>query len=472
MIKPKNTPLFPGRAASEGAARQAFEAALSGERASTSPNPTLVETELPQLNARLRRLVQLEVPAVPPVLPASSPRKSSFRPLLIAGGAAAALMSSTAVCAGMVTSASVVAYQMTEKDPYPQVRVPHFSSSEPVAIASKEEEESEAATEAPEVPADLASKIRKRLEELDAKDGDTPLPQMLLPDGRVDKRDLYIGTSPVKIAPYSKVADIASAQEYFDFLTNTAASPTDFAELIHPNILPFNPARLDLASTPEETLERGNGDCDDYSEMVRRGLLTLGKREGKNYKPRVIAQHQKGVQVGHAIAIYQDGGQWYAVDQSEPVAFTNIDEASTLFVPTAQADRWADVITMDPGRSFQMPLNEDLIPDYEAEFVGILNEEAYVDGFNFTAFPEGWEKYRSSLLCFDPVGVMDCNEVVTLEYGNIAEVAYKQGDIVMERYSRGQLTERVYRSGPYILVKYERGKPVEGVTFSGKEVRL
>lgn len=406
---------------------------------------------------------------------------------ILAGGVAA---SSLAVCSGL----GYEAYTHVSKDapeglPYvpvvPRRVARRDSHSSPVqkSLPQKEGGTAQMASTTPVEPllpfsppeqlptltADLSAKIRARLEQIDAEDGmDEPERRKFL-DGSIDRRDQYIGKPALKIAPYAKVSDLATASEYLAFLTDTMVSPDDVAELTNPRFIAFNETMY--PSVPQDTICRATGDCDDYSVLVKAGLEHLGQRKGVDYHPRVIAGFLKGETTGHAVTVFEADGVQYSIDQNLPHPYNSIDQASVFF-PSANRGDWMEITTTAPERSYRRTLEgRTLEVNYNGEISGHFGKETYTHDFDLSTLPADWGRYAKGNLCFNAGNGDSCEERVFFRKGKLIQVQYEKGAIDFETYdSTGSLSGESYRSGPYKFIEYKNGKRVDGLTFSGQTV--
>ncbi len=210
------------------------------------------------------------------------------------------------------------------------------------------------------------------------------------------ERDLRIGSPAVKIAPYSEVEGVSTAEEYWTFLRETVVEPEETSEIIdHRIILPKE--NLTITSSPIDTYERGDGDCDDYSEICRQTLDHLGRSIGVDLDPRLISAIPEGEDVGHALCIYTVNGQQFAIDQSPPVAFDVLGEASSYF---AQDDLvYQEAAFDDAGNLVRWSIDPELNETNEMMTVFVLDPEADYDEDPSAVseiLPEGWEAYKKA----------------------------------------------------------------------------
>jgi hypothetical protein len=317
------------------------------------------------------------------------------------------------------------------------------------------------------ITADLTEKIRARLNELDARDGvDGPQRLYVREDGEPITLDLYIGRPSIKMAPYSKVADLASPGEYLSFLFDTIDTPEDAAELANHDFVSFDGSGSSLfAPNASEVIRRGKGDCDDWSVLTSTALERLGERKGKDYHPMILAEFPRGSD-GHAVTIFEDGSKLYSIDQNGPKEISAPYKASPLFPPLSQAN-WVHVV-VEGTRSYRMPINgSTLQPAYGFPFSAFVAGETFDRGsFDFSTFVDGWDSYSRGSICFSSDWMEeDCDALVAVRKGQLDQISYKTGPLAWEHFTNGVLDTQQYRSGEVRVVEYENGRKVNEIPF-------
>jgi hypothetical protein len=206
---------------------------------------------------------------------------------------------------------------------------------------------------------------------------------------------------------------------------------------------------------------------------MRKALVRLGKKNGVDYKPRVIAEVPKGDSVGHAVTIYEDGGVSYALDQNLAQPFSGIAEASVFF-PSVKRANWMEVVTQVPGRTYRIPIKGSTLDgDYDRGISAEFGEEHFGQGFDTSTLPTGWNNYSSAVICFGHFIADHCAETAVFKRGVLDQVAYQSGDLAFEDYdAAGKIEARVYRAGKFRVVEYKNEKPVEAIAFTGEKVSL
>lgn len=92
-------------------------------------------------------------------------------------------------------------------------------------------------------------------------------------------------------------------------IDNNIESLEDYLRWLQENIKYKKDKGGDYWSTPEETLQRSYGDCEDYAFLNAAVLKFLG------YRPRVLAMGVFGST--HAICVYEENGYYLWIDNTE-----------------------------------------------------------------------------------------------------------------------------------------------------------
>ena len=92
-------------------------------------------------------------------------------------------------------------------------------------------------------------------------------------------------------------------------IDNNIQSLEDYLRWLQKNIKYKKDKDRDSWSTPEETLQRSYGDCEDYAFLNAAVLSLLG------YKPRVLAMGMFGST--HAICVYEENGHYSWIDNTK-----------------------------------------------------------------------------------------------------------------------------------------------------------
>jgi predicted transglutaminase-like cysteine proteinase len=109
-----------------------------------------------------------------------------------------------------------------------------------------------------------------------------------------------VTTRPVSLG--RKIADFISNHEI--------ESLEDYAEWLRKNVKYKPDMFADSWSSPEDTLTRRRGDCEDFAFLSEEILSRLG------YDPQIIAFKRRGIDDWHAICVFKKGGCYLYFDNS------------------------------------------------------------------------------------------------------------------------------------------------------------
>ena len=276
------------------------------------------------------------------------------------------------------------------------------------------------------------------------------------------------GEAEVTAFPYKLVRSVCSPSEYYYYLKDTVTSIDDIITLIDKRFLSYV-AQDSYGRDPVTAIASGFADCDEFSEIFRDILTYLGEKEGKDYKARVVGQYVKGKKAGHAVAVFEDGGKRFAVDQAKPHEFTQNHEASHLFSAPARGR----IITWDESKTDKNrnSLRWTLDDKWEPRKGGTLSFVSY-DGeidfenpgsSNFVAsLPGNWKQYKTAAITMRKTG----NRVIykngelrafELKTGPIRQIEYQKEDTVLKIYRSGNLEFEHYKAGKLVGKKYRSG---------------
>lgn len=190
-------------------------------------------------------------------------------------------------------------------------------------------------------------------------------------------------------------------QQYFDYVASAVQTPEDVYQVLdeliewQPTDLHGSTGKVDLVLSPEITLSRGGGDCNNNAWLARELLKIASCKTGKEYSPRSIASGT------HSICIYTDwNGSLCAINRNEHVqGFESIYDASTEFKEGAEISE-----EFQSGNiRYEVTLDSETLLD--------TKEKLYVDVFHkykeeLTAndiasnLPTDWELYKKTIIRF------------------------------------------------------------------------
>ncbi len=87
-------------------------------------------------------------------------------------------------------------------------------------------------------------------------------------------------------------------------------SVEDYARWLGEHIQYANDGEADEWSSPEATLSRGYGDCEDFAFLTAAFLRVMG------YEPKVVGVKSRFMGGGHALCIFKDGDRYCWFDNS------------------------------------------------------------------------------------------------------------------------------------------------------------
>ncbi len=87
-------------------------------------------------------------------------------------------------------------------------------------------------------------------------------------------------------------------------------SINDYAKWLQKTVQYKKDNNSDTWSTPEETLAKKSGDCEDIAFLNKTFLQALG------YKPKVVALLRRGTRKGHAVCVFKEKGHYMWFDNT------------------------------------------------------------------------------------------------------------------------------------------------------------
>lgn len=136
----------------------------------------------------------------------------------------------------------------------------------------------------------------------------------------------WVGKNEIPVARFDRYN--VTPEEYLAELIRVIDSPEDVRLLISKPYMEYGSRKENALPQNEfETIQSQYSDCDERSWLAKVMLDGLGKKNGHNYKARVIGMGT------HAVCIFQDkDNKYYSINQGAKIKeFKDISEASEIF---------------------------------------------------------------------------------------------------------------------------------------------
>ena len=325
----------------------------------------------------------------------------------------------------------------------------------------------------------MSDRIEACLRELSVAAGPLSRNVYRLPDGGTIPVEPHIGDPQIRIFSYAELGGICTPEEYYAFLVSRLSSPIDVARLIQNEIVEYKPKgneRFPLRKRfdPAFTLERGVGNCVDKSALATDALVHLGRRLGRNFKPRVLGQNSRKnpYKIGHAICVYVDEGQLFSLDQSSPKPFSTLAEASSTFGSDSEYRTTVYEMT-EEGRVMRRSVDgSSFEPDFDRLTIELAEGETVnPQRLRLTSIvPAGFEWHKTTQV---KIHTSKGDVELVFKQGDLYQITHEQGDVEIEFFENGRLRQQTLRSGRFKHIWYSRGgRKIQAEKFGGGIVRF
>jgi|GEM_PF-3061094 len=261
-----------------------------------------------------------------------------------------------------------------------------------------------------------------------------------------------------------------SPEMYMKYLVQAAKNAADLAATLTA-FVKYQTINDDSLLTASEIVSRGTGDCDNVANLFVELLEKLGKKQGIDYKAKVIGLDG----ANHAVAVFLDtDGKWKSLDFSLPFnelrqsdGHPDLFSASTVFEKQkgksnkffarkklgatagsgARIDHIIDPETMMPnGKELALAVGFDYSPS--------INPDVFLKDYNWRQMDLTHIHYQNETTAYYRKGVFfqltdESKFTIYNEKNIVTEIQYKKHPTIKYEYftETGILERRDYKNG-------------------------
>ncbi len=125
------------------------------------------------------------------------------------------------------------------------------------------------------------------------------------------------GRQPLKIVSYHFLNSLGkglSVEKYWEYLMENVKNAEELGIFVE-NIMHYETDDDDRLLSADELLAIGKGDCDNYANVMKKGLILLGKKKGHDYQPKILSS---GPAKHSVLAFIDEDNVWKSFDQLVP----------------------------------------------------------------------------------------------------------------------------------------------------------